>query len=251
MNRPPKKHKTSKDGLLRDPRFDQDALEHAKGAKSATAGDDRNLVSIDDAMGEADFSDRLWLFWQRNRSVISIAVAAVIVVVAGYFAVQFLKLHFHGSMQREYVAAQQSPAELEAFAASNSSKPLGGVAYIQLADEAYDAGEFAKAADLYAKSQAGLASTPAFGRALLGQGISLQFAGQTDEARKVLGQLVENTQVLGALRAQAAFDLIVLEISQNQNDAAKAWLKRVTEIPGAGIWAEQAVGYATQHGVTL
>lgn len=251
MNRPPKKHKQHKDELLRDPRFDQKDLENARGATSAAAGDDRNLVSIDDAMAGADVSDKLWLLWERNKNIIIIALLAVVVAISGYFAVRYIRAQAHGSMQEAYVQAQGNPAALASFAAEYSNQPLGGSAFLQLADEAYQSGDFAKAADLYASAATGLQQTDIYGRALLGQGIALARADRADEARRQLGSLVENTSVLGALRAQAAFDLIVLEISSGQQDAARAWLKRIVEIPDAGIWVEQAASYASQHGLSV
>lgn len=248
MNRPPKKTKQHKEALLRDPRFDQKELENARGAASAAAGDDRNLVSIEDAMTDVEFSDRIWLLWERKKHLFIAAGLIVVLVVVGYFAVHYMKTHAHNSMQEAYAQAQGKPAELAAFAAEYANVPLGGAAFLQLADEAYQSGDFTKAAELYGNAQSGLSQTALLGRALLGQGIALARDGKTEEARKQLGSLVENTGVLGALRGQAAFDLIVLETSAGQKDAAQAWLKRVVEIPGAGIWAEQATGYAAQHG---
>lgn len=250
MNRPPKKTKQHKEALLRDPRFDSKALENAKGAVSATAGDDRNLVSIDDAMTDVEFSDRIWLLWERKKGHFITAGLIIVLVVAGYFAVDYIRAHAHNSMQEAYAQAQGEPAELAAFAAEHPKTALGGVAFLQLADEAYESGAFAKAAELYGQAQTGLSQTALLGRTLLGRGIALARDGQTEEARKQLGSLVENTAVLGALRGQAAFDLIVLETNAGQKAAAEAWLKRVREIPGAGIWAEQAEGYAAQQGLS-
>lgn len=250
MNRPPKKHKQHKDDLLRDPRFDQKALENAHGAKSAVAGDDRNLVSIDDAMAGADLSDKLWLVWERNKNLIILAVLVVVLAVAGYFGVSYMRAHAHNAMQEAYLEAQ-STGSLAAFAEEYAGAPLGGAAFLQLADEAYSTGDFSAAAALYHSAQEGLAPTVLLGRALLGEGIALASEGKTEDARKRLGSLVENTAVMGALRGQAAFDLIVLEIADGKGDAARAWFKRVGEIPGAGVWQQQAASYAVQRGFTL
>lgn len=251
MNRPPKKTKQHKDDLLRDPRFKQEDLERARGAKSAAAGDDRNLVSIEDAMAGADFSDKLWLFWGRNQKAILFTALIVVLVVVGYFGVHYMRAHAHSTMQAAYVQAQSEPAGLAAFADEYAGSPLGGVAYLQLADEAYAKSEFSKAAGFYANAKQGLGPTVLLGRALLGEGVSLAREGKSDEARKLLGSLVENTSVLGALRGQAAFDLIVLEISADNADAARAWLKRIGEIPGAEVWMQQAASYVTKSGFTL
>lgn len=251
MNRPPKKNKQSKDGLLKDPRFSPEELARARSAKADAAGDDRNLVSIDDELANVELADRLWLLWSRHGGKVLAVIVAALAIVLGYFASHYLQQRAVGSMQEAYVKALGNPAELEAFANDHSGKPLGGVAYVELADKAYAAGDFANAAVLYAKARPALAQTVLQSRAQLGEGISLLKAGKSEEARKLLGQLVENTAALGAVRGQAAFDLVVLEFGENRTDAAKAWLQRIGEIPGAGIWAEQAAGYAAQRGLSL
>ena len=49
--------------------------------KQPPAGDDRNLVVVDEDFVNADTEDRLWLFWERNQDPI---VKATVSMIAGF-----------------------------------------------------------------------------------------------------------------------------------------------------------------------
>lgn len=242
MNRPPKKKKQRKDGLVEDPRFSREELEQADAPKSApqTKGDDRNLVEIDDAFAEADFEDRMWLYWHKNKVSIIAAIVIAILGVVGVNTWQMMQQSQRAALQEEYGAAVGDPAQLQSFGAANSKTLLGGLALLQAADAKYEAGEYPAAVDLYRQSLEPLQKSVVVFRARLGMGVSQIKAGQTDQGKQSLRSLLDASSAISSIRAEAAVELAQIELAEGNRDAAADLLKRVDSLPNADYWKSRA-----------
>lgn len=242
MNRPPKKKKQRKDGLAEDPRFSQEELEHAEAPKAApqSQGDDRNLVEIDDAFAEADFEDRMWLFWQNNKVGIVAAIVIAILGVVGINTWQMMQKSQLASMQQQYAASVGDPGKLESFGAANSDKILGGLALLEAADDKYAAGDFAAAAGLYRQSLEPLQESVVVYRARLGLAVSQVKAGQTDQGKTTLRELFNSQTALASVRGEAGVELAQLELAEGNRDAAAQILNRVESLSNAEYWKSRA-----------
>lgn len=127
--------------------------------KKPPGGDDRNLVIVDDDFKNADAEDRLWLFWERNKSLIVQGTTAVVVAVLGLLMYEFVwKAGRREALQQDYLACLDEPAR-RAFAAKHAGQPLAAVAMAEVADELKSAAKFAEAAKAFdeAARLAGLA----------------------------------------------------------------------------------------------
>lgn len=236
MNRPPRKKTLHKDDLSRDPRFDPKDLEQAKDLSQ----DDRNIVGVDDAFKEADVEDKVWLFWERNKNTLIFAAVAAMVAAVAVQVWRIYQERAFVSMQQQYQVAVQDPAELLAFGNSQAARPLGAFALLQTADARYRDGEYAQAAELYAKAVPGLGGLPFADRAQLGRGMSLIKADDRAAGSAILNELAHRTTVLDAVRAEAAFDLALLAMADKQYDEAKRWLAQIDALADAPGWAQQA-----------
>ncbi len=86
-----------------------------RSSKQPPAGDDRNLVVVDEDFVNADAEDRLWLFWERNQGVIVKATVAVVVGILGYLAIFFWNEAQREALGEEFTACQDEAAR-RAFA---------------------------------------------------------------------------------------------------------------------------------------
>ncbi len=243
MNRPPKKKKQRKDGLVEDPRFDRDELEHAGSSKTpahSAEGDDRNLVDIDEAFAEADFEDRMWLFWQNNKAGIIAAITIAVLGVVGINTWRMIQENQRVAMQTEYSSAAGDAAKLESFGAANGESMLGGLALLEAADAQYEAGEFAQAASLYQQSLLPLQESVVVYRARLGLAVSQLKAGQAAEGKGTLRSLLDSPSALASIRAEAGVELAQLELAEGNRDAAAQLLQRVQGLPYAEYWKARA-----------
>ena len=129
-----------------------------RSSKQPPAGDDRNLVVVDEDFVNADTEDRLWLFWERNKDVIVKATFAVVVGILAFLAYFFWNESRREALGEEFTACQDEAAR-RAFAQSHQGEPLAAVAMTDVADDLKKAGKFADAAKAYdeANRLAGLA----------------------------------------------------------------------------------------------
>jgi len=129
-----------------------------RSSKQPPAGDDRNLVVVDEDFVNADAEDRLWLFWERNQGAIVKTTVAVVVGVLGYLAFFFWNESRREALGEEFTACQDEAAR-RAFAARHPGEPLSAVALTDVADDLKRVGKFADAAEAYdeARRLAGLA----------------------------------------------------------------------------------------------
>jgi tetratricopeptide (TPR) repeat protein len=184
--------------------------------------DERNLVDAAAASG-ADLEDQLALIWERNKKFIIYCIAGVFVVFGIYHFSKFMVAQAEASLKEDYASADDSASRL-AFAERESSNPLGGFAYSELAGEAYESGDFPKAADYYSR-----ASKSAKGAirdaALMGQAISLLQSGESGQARGILEDLASNEEAGNA--TEARYRLAELAIAEEDFDVAR---NLITEI---------------------
>lgn len=240
MNRPPK-NKTKKEDLLEDPRFDKEDLAKASEPSKTAAGDDRNLVGVNAAFKEADFEDKMWMFWNDNKAAIVGGSLLALFFVVGVQVLRWYQEDSVRSMQVAYAEASD-PAQKLAFAEKYKDESLAGVALMEVADEKYNAGEFIEAAGLYATAVEALEEATAQGRALLGQGVALIRGGDVDGGKRVLNELVDSDDALQSFKAEAIYHLASLAVQDKQYDAAKLLIAKMNTLDYGGIWASQLDG---------
>jgi len=205
----------------------------------APQGDDRNLVVVDEDFSEAEFEDRMWLYWQRNKAFIVGTVVACFAVVIGVQGFRHFQSEGRKAMQDSYLAADSTEAKA-AFGQENAGNPLGGLALLQAADAIYAEEDYAAAAEQY------LAAAKAFEepifkyRAQLGAAMATLKAGDQEAGASQLAALSGETSAPEAVRAEAAYHLAALDIASGSFETAYETLSSI-ETRGWQQMAEQLI----------
>ncbi len=206
---------------------------------SSAAGDDRNLVSVDENYLAPTFEDRLRLFWAKNSRAVLAACALVVAVILGKGAYEFLSAQREKGIAADYAAATTDD-KLKAFIASHSNHTLGGLAQLRLADQAYAAGNYAEARSAYDKAIAILKSNVFGQRARLGAAISAIQAGAATDGEAALKQLSADLTVDKLIRSEAAYNLAALAAQAGNTAEAIRLIEQSTVIDPDGHWADRA-----------
>jgi hypothetical protein len=213
-------------------------------SKSATpstpspAGDDRNLVSVD-ATPAVTFEDKLHVFWKKNRNVVIGLCIAVVLVILGRGVWHHFARQKELEIEKAYAAATTGE-QWKAFSAAHSGHPLGGIAQLRIADEAYVAGKSADAIAAYDRAIAVLKNGPLASRARLGRAIAKAQAGNAAEASSELKQIADDTNQFKAIRAEAAYHLTGLAVEAGNATEAQKYVDQLNQIDPMGAWAQRA-----------
>lgn len=210
-----------------------------KPVSSRPAGDDRNLVPVDENYLAPTFEDRLRLFWAKNSRGVLAACAIVLAVILGKGAYEFISAQREKSIAADYAAATNDE-QLKSFIASHDGHVLAGLAQLRLADQAYAAGNYADARPAYEKA-AGILKSTTFGqRARLGAAISAVEAGSVTEGQAALKQVVADLSLGKIIRSEAAYHLASLAASSGDAAEAIRLIEQSTAIDPDGQWADRA-----------
>ncbi len=206
-----------------------------------SAADERKTVILDNELENLEFDDKVWLFWNRNKSTIVACVVAVfaVVIFSGLFRAY---TNSKAENLAQAYAAAASPEAREAFAKENSGTNLAGVALLENADSLYEAAKYAEAAAAYKNASEAFSDKFFAARASVGEGLSLIRAGKVEDGRKVLESLAKNTSA-SSYAAEASYNLGVLDFAAGKTDTAKLHFEAVLNNPEAFAWAERASVY--------
>lgn len=205
-----------------------------------TAGDDRNLVAVDENYVALTFEDRLRIFWQKNgKSVIALVVIVLIAILAKG-AWDYRAAQKEVSLQQDYAAAS-TPEKLKAFANAHPGHVLAGVARLQLADADYAAGKSTEAIYGYEDVLTTLKTGPLASRARLGLAMSRIQGGKAAEGEAALKQIASDTAETKAIRVEASYQLASLASVAGKADDVKKYSDQVMAIDPTSPWLQRAL----------
>lgn len=207
---------------------------------SRTAGDDRNLVTVDENYLAPTLEDRVTIFWEKNGRAVIVVLAVVALAIVGRWAFQMLAESRERAIASEYAEAKDGAA-LQAFAGAHPQAPLAAAAHLRIADEAYAAGKFQAAVADYDAAAKILAGQPLGDRARMGSAISKLQAGDTAAAKTALEALANDTAFTRTFRGEAAFHLAILARDAGQPAEAVKWTELVLVADPTGLWAQRAL----------
>ncbi len=207
------------------------------------AGDDRNLVLVDEDFQDADFEDKVWLFWKRHgRKTIAAAVLVFCAILGAIIYVQGKKIH-EENLQEEYAQAKTLEAR-RAFATAHTSDPISGAVFCMLADELFRQGKFEEAAKDYEESAKVYAEFPdddfvlARDNARKSAAIALTKAGKNTEAKEIFKSLASTMKTESLVRGEAMYNLAVLALAENDLPTARMWLDEMDRsLPSQNFWS--------------
>jgi hypothetical protein len=217
---------------------------------SPSAGDDRNLVSIDETYLAPTFEDRLRLFWIKNSRVVLVASGLLIagIVIKGGYGI--IAEQHEKAVAAEYGAATDD-AQLKAFVATHKTHVLGGLAQLRLADQAYGANHFAEARTLYANAAELLKNSPFGQRARLGSALCALQAGAASDGETLLRQIAADLKADKMVRAESAYHLASLAVTNGNSAEALRLIEQATSIDPEGQWADRATALRSAIPQTL
>lgn len=203
------------------------------------AGDDRNLVAVDETTA-VTFEDNLQLFWRKNRTAVLALCGLVLAFIVGKGAWEYMSRQKELELEKAYAAATTTD-QLKAFSAAHADHPLGGIAQLRIADEAYAAAKSADALAGYEKAIAALKGSPLAARAQLGKALAKVQAGKAAEAVNDLKQLAGDTNQLKAIRTEATYHLASLAVDAGHAADAQKYTEQLMQIDPTSPWTQRGM----------
>jgi len=188
----------------------------------------------------ADLDEKVHEFWAKNRQQVIYGCAAVLLVIVAKEGWQHFAAVRERNLQTEFATVSTSPAKLAVFADAHSSHPLGGVAYLTLADQKFEAGEFKPAAAFYQKARGILTSPALIGRARVGGAVSNLNAGDRAAGESALKAIATDAAQLKATRSEASYHLASLAAEAGQADDVRRLVEEIGKIDPASMWSQRA-----------
>ena len=211
-----------------------------KDSLSTPAGDDRNLVPVDETYIAPSFEDRLAIFWAKHSKTVIVVLLVIVLAVIAKGGYDFFAAQREKAAVTAYADAT-TDAQLKTFIADHPTHTLAGIAQLRLADEAYAAGNYADAQAGYAKAADILGKTTFGPRARLGAAVSLIQAGNTADGENAFKQLFADLSVGKSIRAEAGYQLASLAADAGQPDEAIKLITQLSTIDPSGQWAQRAM----------
>ncbi|MCC5788898.1 MAG: tetratricopeptide repeat protein [Opitutales bacterium] len=190
------------------------------------AGDDRNLVAIDEAYKEASFEDRMNLFWQKYQGPLIVGGVLIVLCIVGWQVMGFVAERMDQRIRGEYAAIETTEDRLH-FAQHRSGHLLSGIAYLELGDEAFAKEEFADAVEFYRQAANRLEEHEIRDRAQFSLAMALVENENFEEGRAELENLLDRAGALSVFREEARLALAVLLADDGQTDQAISRLKEI------------------------
>ena len=211
-----------------------------KASSSSPAGDDRNLVPVDETYIAPSLEDRLAIFWAKHSKTVIAVFAIVVLAVLAKGGYELYADQREKAAAADYAAAT-TDAQLKTFIADHDSHPLAGIAQLRLADEAYAAANYTDAQTGYAKAAAILGNTTFGQRARLGAATALVQAGKTSDGEAALKQLSADLTVAKGIRAEATYQLAAFAAEAGQTDEATKLIAQIGAIDPSGQWSQRGL----------
>ncbi|MDR1435208.1 MAG: hypothetical protein LBI77_02285 [Puniceicoccales bacterium] len=198
-----------------------------------------NSKELNDAFKSADLNDKVWMFFAKYaRALTSVAILALVVIAIVVITV-IGKGICQRSMKAAYLEAIRTGNKKD-FAQKYISKPLGGIVFLELADEAYREKEYQRAAGYYHRAAVSLGGNIFKGRAAIGEGVALIKSGSQREGETVLGKTSEEKSYPALIRANAMYLLAASIYDRKDLGRAKSILNQLLSGNFPDQWKDEA-----------
>ncbi|MDD3179302.1 MAG: tetratricopeptide repeat protein [Opitutaceae bacterium] len=192
------------------------------------------------SVGVLGFEEKIHKFWRENRQQVLFLCAAVLLAIVVKEGWQYFSAMRERDLQEQFAASVSSPAKLAAFADGHSSHALGGVAYLTLADQKFESGDFKQAVVFYQKAGGVLENKALNGRARLGEAMSSLNVGDRAAGEAGLKAVAGDPTLLKATRSEAAYHLASLAADAGKVDEVKKQVEEIGRIDPASMWSQRA-----------
>lgn len=204
--------------------------------------DDRQ--QLDEAIqGEASssisFGDQVW-FWflQHTRFLARVGIAFVVIACASVAFITWNHIAQRAT-QRAFNEAITS-GKVEDFAQRYGTNKLGGLAFLEVGNQAYEVGNYEKAVDAYGHAKQVLGEDSLGGKAALGKAVSQIHLGKINAAEKLLNKIASTHGYGHFIRGRALALLALGSWSRKDIPQARMYLDRLESGEFGHQWSEQA-----------
>jgi predicted negative regulator of RcsB-dependent stress response len=206
--------------------------------------DERNLVETGQSE-EISIEDRISIYWQENKAFISGCIALLALIIIG---INGARIYSSIALERTQAAYAEAKAAgtLAEFAQANSGHALGGLAALEIAQEAFAAEDFGRAVEFFALAVPALEESILLGRARLGLAFAHYYDGAEEEGLARLTALAEDASVPESARAEAAYHLAVEADVAGRSDEFDRWVAVIESSPMAAAWQQRIMMYQEQ-----
>jgi len=194
----------------------------------------------ENASAAPSFEQRLNGFWAKNRKLLVLLCAVIVVVIVAREVSVLSAAQSRERLAQRYAEAAATPEGLRRFAQENAGLQLGGVAWLQVADTAYEADQFSEAAAAYDQSLKGLANGSALAdRAALGLAVSQLKSGSEAQGRAGLAALADSASASVAVRAEAAYHLALFAHVAGDQESFSQRATQLAQIDPTSLWNQR------------
>ena len=204
------------------------------------AGDDRNLVPVDENYVAPSFEDRVRIFWEKNNKAVYGVLVVILLAIVAKEGWDYLAAQREKGVEQAYAAAT-TPAQLRTFIGEHPQHTLAGVAQLQLADEAYAGGRYGEAVTAYEQASGVLKNGPLASRARLGAAMAKLQGGRESEGEAALKALAADEKEPKAYRLEAAYHLTSLAAERHNATDVKTYSDQVMQLDPASPWTQRAM----------
>jgi hypothetical protein len=189
---------------------------------------------------EPGFEVQVQAFWNKNRNIILGGCVVVLLAIVAREGWSYFGTLREQSVQEDYAKVADKPDQLAAFADAHNGHVLAGVAYLQLADQKFQAADFKAAASLYTKASGSLKNDYLLGRSRVGAAISQISSGDQSTGEATLKAVSADQALPKDIRAEATYHLASLAAAAGKVDELQKLVGEVTKIDLTGSWSQRA-----------
>jgi hypothetical protein len=186
------------------------------------------------------FDAEMHAFWARNRGLILLVCVAVLLAITAREGFRYFSVMHEQSIREEYAKVADSPDRLAGFAEDHPGHALAGIAYLKLADQKFESGDYRSATPLYTKAAGSLTNEALLGRARLGAAVSQISGGDQAGGEAALKVISADQAVFKDVRAEATYHLATLALEAGRTEDVKKLVEEVTKIDLTGAWSQRA-----------
>lgn len=192
---------------------------------SSPKNDERNIVGPDQ-VDIQDLENEVIMFWEKKKGIIIGSVAFIFAAFLGYQGIKYLQYSAQESLKVGYQEASSSSEAKAAWAADESGKALSGFAFKELGDEAYRAGDLAKAEGYYREAVKS-AAAPVDEAATIALAVTLIDQDKVSEAKPLLQSIADDATALA--QAEAQYRLAYIASEEGDADTARALIDSISD----------------------
>lgn len=193
--------------------------------KSSSPKNDESKVDVPDQIEIQDLEDQAIMFWEKNKGVILGSIAFIFAAFLGFQGFKYLQYRADMNLQAGYQAADTSAAKA-AWAEDEAGAPLSGFAFKELGDEAYEAGDLAKAEDYYRKASKS-AAAPIDQAATIALAVTLIDQDKAGEAKSLLQPIASDVTALA--QAEAQYRLASIASQEGDIETARTLIEAISD----------------------